>query len=379
VSAKIFTLEAVAAKHGDCLLLHYGSRNDPRLILIDGGPSGVYTAFLRKRLEQLRQSRGNPLPIDLIMISHIDDDHIRGILDLAGRVEELENEGRDVPYEITDMWFNSFADIVGKPATASVAGIRVRSTGVDVAGEHRHAGAVIASVGQGRALRDSANRLVLTVNEGDTLIEDGWDWDIGDGLTFQIIGPRRQRIDEFQEAWDKEVRKNGWATGTDLASVAAYLDKSPYNLASTVVLAKFGSKSILLTGDARGDDIVEGLRARGLLNGRSFKVNILKVPHHGSDNNVRTDFFRQVKADHYVISGDGKHRNPEIATLRMIIDARGNERYRVHCTYRDGKEGLKGKLTRFLKSLPAAQRRKFVFRPANELSMSVHLRAAVRD
>jgi hypothetical protein len=377
VSSKVFTLEAVAAKHGDCLLLHYGSRSDPRLILIDGGPSGVYTTFLRRRLEELRQSRSNPLPIDLVMVSHIDDDHIRGILDLTRRMEELDDQGRNVPYEITDMWFNAFDDIVGKPATATIAGLRLRTT--PVANEHRHAGAVVASVGQGRKLRDAANRMGVTVNYDDTLIEGDWDWNLGDGLTFQVIGPRRQRIDEFQKVWDKEVRRRGWATGTDTASVAAYLDKSPYNLASTIVLARFGSKTMLLTGDARGDDIIEGLRGRGLVNGRSFKVDILKVPHHGSDNNVRTEFFRQVKANHYVISGDGKHHNPETAMLKMIVDARGDERYKVHCTYRDGKEGLKGRLARFLNSLTAAQRRKFVFRSDDAPSMRVDLGARLRD
>ena len=34
---KLFTLEAVFAKHGDALLLHYGKWNDPKWILIDGG------------------------------------------------------------------------------------------------------------------------------------------------------------------------------------------------------------------------------------------------------------------------------------------------------------------------------------------------------
>jgi hypothetical protein len=37
----MFALEALAAKHGDALLLHYGE--DPqRLVIIDGGPTGIY-------------------------------------------------------------------------------------------------------------------------------------------------------------------------------------------------------------------------------------------------------------------------------------------------------------------------------------------------
>ena len=48
--ADVFTLEALEAKYGDSLLLHYGDHTDPRLIVIDGGPAAVYKAALRPRL-----------------------------------------------------------------------------------------------------------------------------------------------------------------------------------------------------------------------------------------------------------------------------------------------------------------------------------------
>ncbi len=96
-------------------------------------------------------------------------------------------------------------------------------------------------------------------------------------------------------ASDQEPR---WCPGCGNYSVLTQVKK---------VLAKLGSKTMLLTGDARGDHILEGLREDGFLTGRSMKVNIMKVPHHGSDRNVDSEFFRTVKADHYVISGNGKH------------------------------------------------------------------------
>ena len=89
-----------------------------------------------------------------------------------------------------------------------------------------------------------------------------------------------------------------------------------------MLLVEQAGKRLLLTGDARGDDIVEGLREAALLDNGSIHLDLLKLPHHGSDRNVETEFFRQVRADHYVISGNGKHDNPEIATLEMISLAR---------------------------------------------------------
>ena len=69
----LFSLEALKAQHGDCLLLHWG---DPaRLILIDGGPGPVYRNSLEPRLEQLRGRRvgeGESLPVDMLVVSHID-------------------------------------------------------------------------------------------------------------------------------------------------------------------------------------------------------------------------------------------------------------------------------------------------------------------
>ena len=74
-----FTLEALEAKHGDSLLLHWGRE---RLIVIDGGPSGVFRKTLLPRLEAIRAERDvETLPIRMLMVSHIDDDHIHGVLD----------------------------------------------------------------------------------------------------------------------------------------------------------------------------------------------------------------------------------------------------------------------------------------------------------
>jgi hypothetical protein len=92
---------------------------------------------------------------------------------------------------------------------------------------------------------------------------------------------------------------------------------------------------MLLTGDARGDKILRGLELVGAMPaGGSIHVDLLKVPHHGSAHNVERKFFERVTADHYVFSGNGEHGNPERETLEMLLDARGNEPFTMHFTYR---------------------------------------------
>ena len=73
----IFSLDVIRARKGDCLILHYGTKDDPHMVMIDGGPSGVYVPHLRDRLVQIREARGldneAPLFVDLLMVSHVDD------------------------------------------------------------------------------------------------------------------------------------------------------------------------------------------------------------------------------------------------------------------------------------------------------------------
>ena len=80
----MFELEALRAKHGDSLLLHFGDdEGDRRLIVVDGGPSGVWRDALSPRLEELLAEAGGELRIEMLMVSHLDDDHIRGVLDFS--------------------------------------------------------------------------------------------------------------------------------------------------------------------------------------------------------------------------------------------------------------------------------------------------------
>jgi len=84
-------------------------------------------------------------------------------------------------------------------------------------------------------------------------------------------------------------------------------------------------KKILFTGDGRGDYIIYGLKERGFLSDNDddyFFVDILKLPHHGSEYNVTPEFFDKVRATDYVASGNGgQYKNPSEETLTMIAEA----------------------------------------------------------
>src|ERR687898_214368 len=84
MSQPALSLEVLRAEHGDCLLLHHGDD----IILIDGGPSGVYKPTLKPRLQELMAERPRPLFQQMVMVSHIDDDHIVGLTEMFGEAVE---------------------------------------------------------------------------------------------------------------------------------------------------------------------------------------------------------------------------------------------------------------------------------------------------
>jgi len=112
----IFSLDVRRARQGDCLLLHYGTKDRPGLVMIDGGPRGVYGEHLKPRLHAIRKAHGldanKPLDVDLLIVSHVDDDHIHGILDLTKELLEARRERQPQFVQVSSFWHNSFGEII---------------------------------------------------------------------------------------------------------------------------------------------------------------------------------------------------------------------------------------------------------------------------
>lgn len=352
----IFSLDVRRARKGDCLLLHFGTKDEPGLVLIDGGPSGVYAPHLKPRLMQIRKARKleeqEPLFVDLVMVSHVDDDHIKGILDLT---RELIADQQPFAH-VTEMWHNTFDSIIDNDPAYLTANVKGFGTAAMAEGEIPEeladlfeddrqreaavAGAkVLASIAQGHQLRNDATQLDIALNAGfenELVMADKEAIPLAgsDEMTIKVAGPRKEELKKLQEKhdeWLKELKKQGKKPPEALA---AYLDESVANLSSIVGLVECGGKSILLTGDARGDNILEGFEEIGVLApGGKMRVDILKVPHHGSSNNLEKDFFDRIEASHYVFSGNGQHGNPERESIEMLMDARGNDPFTIHFTY----------------------------------------------
>ena len=337
MAGKIFTLEALEAKHGDALLLHYGAATKPRLIVIDGGPAGVYKQSVRPRLDEIRAARGGgALEIRMLMVSHIDDDHITGVLDLTKALKKNQDDGVELPFDILTLWHNSFDDIIAKAGPAAVADLQAQTA--SVAKQAGDGAAIVASVSQGRQLRLDADALAINMNSGfDDLIQFdavAKPLKIGGDLLFTVVGPRADELDALKTKWAKELPAilKKQKKKSKPAAIAEFIDKSVHNLSSIVVLAAFNGRTMLLTGDARGDFIIDSLKEARLLKNGRLVVDILKVPHHGSHHNIAPEFFKAVHARHYVFSANGRDGNPDPPTFDDLFKARPKGPYDLWLT-----------------------------------------------
>ena len=224
-------LEALRAKHGDALLLHHGTKAKPRLIVIDGGPPGVYPDALKPRLLELRKSQkltdATPLDIDLLMVSHIDEDHIAGVLEW---MQKLRDQAGPKSWKIARVWHNAFDDILGN-TDASIAstggGLSPASLDDVLAPE---GSLVLASVGQGRNLRKLIEAFHLDGNDSfKGLVQRGHAPIKIGNLTLTVVAPDKERLTALQTDWDKKIKPILKKEGKK-AEVAEFVDGSVYNL-----------------------------------------------------------------------------------------------------------------------------------------------------
>lgn len=339
----MIVLEALNAKHGDALLLRYSDGGEERLWVIDGGPPGVLKASLQPRLDALRAGNGS-LRVDLAMVSHIDDDHIAGMVQLTNRLVSLRDSGKALPLDIQRFWHNGFHEIVGG---GDLSGIKAAAADASLAAANDDLGAiaakfgvgtvagqlVLASVNQGVELLANIESLGLPLNEpmGAKRIQAPQSI-VFEGATVTFLGPLQERLDALKQKWADAVSDGDTARLVGL--FREDLDDSVPNLSSISMLVEIGERKLLLTGDARGDDIVAGWKASGRDTGVPFPIDILKLPHHGSDRNITAALFELFPANHYVISADGKHSNPDVGTIRAMAKTLGNRKYTVHLTNR---------------------------------------------
>jgi len=322
-------LHVVQAEYGDCLLLTSETGKNSTAVLIDGGPYQTFEKHLRPTLQKLPKNG----KLDLIVLSHIDNDHIIGLVDLFGQIKDEREKGNKELVKISELWHNSFNDLLQVDEDAntffknSFLSLNYGSEDEKKKMENSITEIIMTGFQQSSDLSSLAKSLKVPVNpEFDKLIlTDNHPKIIKlNDITFHILGPSAKNLEKLRKEWSDWRNKNKLhhALVLDLFQI---LDKSVPNLSSIMLLVESNNKKILFAGDGSSDNVINTLSKDSMLdNDGKFHVDVLKVPHHGSDRNVTPEFFNIVTADYYVISANGRDDNPSFDTLKWIIES-GNK------------------------------------------------------
>lgn len=328
-------LFVVQAEFGDCFLLQSSHNHNPVSILVDGGPSHTYERSLKPTLDAILPNKN----LDLVILSHIDNDHVLGLIELFEAIkDQKESSGTEI-YKISCLWHNSFPDLI-----ASTDNVHKLMRGIKSSNDFSAIGdpktvsefsalGALKGVSEGRDLTNSAQALNIPINPqfgGDIITTDHKVIGIN-GLSVHILGPTQKNLEKLRKIWDDWLKSHpqSLVTTKDYEALQI-LDASITNLSSIMFMVESKDKKLLFTGDGLGKDLVEVLSEKHMLNSEGrIHVDIMKVPHHGSERNSSEQFFETVTANTYIISANGRDDNPSLQTLEWIIGSRQDKSKKI--------------------------------------------------
>lgn len=341
------------AKAGDCILIEFLKENYH--ILIDGGYADTYYNYLKDILADL-SAKGKR--IQLLVITHIDADHIGGIQAFLRENGDADNP---VIIGVDEVWYNAFSQIAAEPKQqGSVSGY-------------------LRMVLQGKALQGNINSKSgshdISVTQGNTVAElllgHGYYWNerfmgravctenvetvmLSDKIRCNLLNPGKEELNQLVNYWISDMKRNirNFKIYDDVLYNAAFegslvnisteehereiknisssgiqssdyrkinivewetrIDHSITNRSSISFLLQYDDITLLFPGDCPMQLFQEKLPKY---------IDAVKLPHHGSWANISREFIKNTSVSYYLLSTDGeKYGHPSPSVIGSIMD-----------------------------------------------------------
>jgi hypothetical protein len=316
----LFRIEMLPACSGDCIWIEYGSPQNPQKILIDGGFVDTYNA-IRQRLQSLPTDQRH---FELLIVTHVDRDHIGGILKLLS--------DPDIGVTFDDIWFNGWdhlpvsdLEALGPPQGEKLTDLLEKPN---------------------LAWNEEFNKKRASIPQTGPLTT----YTLKSGIKLTLLSPGLKQLSELRPYWLKECRKAGLdptytppprkaPVGFEiLGSLDIDVDAlanstfeevaTEANDSSIAVLAEFDGRQALFAGDANSVVLLGSIeRLVGTGKNDRLKLDAFKLPHHGSKYNVTQDLLEKVNCKRYLFStnGRGHHKHPDKEAVARVIKFGGPE------------------------------------------------------
>ena len=302
----MLTVTALPASLGDCLWIEYGRKEAPHVILIDAGPS--VPKPLKRRLEELH-ARGGYL--ELVVVTHVDADHIAGMLTL------LENKFYGVP--IRDFWFNGFrhlpGEVFGEKQGERLTGLILKmkmpwnvafENGPILVDDDSSSYPEVSLPGGAKIILLSPDAIQLSK------LKKSWIEVCGDADLYADIVPSTEYFGEV------ESFGIGMPDVDTLAATKFTEDATVANGSSIAFALSYDGIRVLFGADAYPSRLLRSLTA--LYNNSPFDFDVVKLPHHGSGNNVSTEFVEAMACQQYIFSSNGaRFKHPSKAAVARVV------------------------------------------------------------
>lgn len=327
--AAFFRVEMLPALHGDCIWIEYGRKDETHNILIDGGPIQAYGA-LQARLERIERDRR---ALELLVITHVDADHIEGAIKLLNHPELHVRFG--------DVWFNGWPQLEKAIPKAPAVLVEPSNDRGTTHGEYLALRIAKRGVPWNRWFGGRAIHVAPEAARLPTLMLAG-------GMQVTLLGPVPAKLETLRTEWDRVARSIGAEPGDadvyapkldaaaryrgggpdpapaqreDAERAAQRLDPSIANGSSIAMLLEYEGKRCALLADAHAPETEIALRVAARDRGESvLRLDAMKVSHHGSERNVSDGLLAAVDCTHYLFSSDGsKHGHPDAAAIERIV------------------------------------------------------------
>ena len=325
------------ALNGDCILVEFQTSH---YILIDGGYVDTYENYLLPTLKEI-ESRGGKL--DVVVVTHIDGDHISGIIRLL----------EDMPIGIGEIWYNGYRHIQSVAVTTEDKETFVHRS---ICKESQSEECKPISAKQGCTLSALIARNGIPWNipwKGNTIMAP-MSFTLGDAI-IHVLSPNNEDIGALESFWKKRLIKDGllkkahseefWddayefslskdmpgfhfhekkvSKSNDLLKLCedAYEpDGSASNGSSISFVLETKGKRLLFLGDSHSETVAASLRTLYGEEKAPYIFDAVKLSHHGSYNNNSPELFNLIVSDKWLVSTNGdKYNHPDIPVLAHII------------------------------------------------------------